>query len=159
MAPHPSTGNFPTRSPELANTQQAWLIAAVATASLAFAIALGAFGAHGLKAVLPVDRLTAFETASRYHFYSSFFLYFVAGVRLLAQPEVLNAVLLWGQRAWGYGTILFCGSIYLVSVRGVVGMESASWLGAVAPVGGLLLIAGAAAVAYQCWVLAKAPKA
>ncbi len=148
MAPHPSTGSSPIDEPRAAGPVR---LAAVAFGSLAFAIALGAFGAHGLKAVLPADRLLSYETASRYHFYSSFFLAALAALRLAVPSLSDNARIVWAQRAWGYGSLLFCGSVYLVSVRGIIGMESASWLGAVAPVGGFLLIVGAGMAALALW--------
>ena len=37
-----------------------------------FGVALGAFGAHGLKSFLAPDMLVVFETAVRYHMYHAF---------------------------------------------------------------------------------------
>lgn len=149
MAPPPSTGTSPT------NLRAAWRLATIASGSLAFAILLGAFGAHGLRDLLPPERLGAFETASRYHFYSCFVLFCLVLMRLQLRDSPTPRALGWAQRCWGWGSIVFCGSVYLVSVRGIVGLESASWLGAIAPIGGLMLISAACLLAYSCWRTAK----
>ena len=43
------------------------------------AIALGAFGAHGLKSIMTVESLQTFETGVRYQMYHALFLLFVGG--------------------------------------------------------------------------------
>lgn len=94
----------------------------------------GAFGAHALKTTLPPDRLAIWETSARYHQWSA------VGIMLAARSP--GRVLLLA------GGVLFCGSLYLLSLTGT------AWLGAVAPLGGLLLIAGWLRVAWSAW---KAP--
>ena len=154
----PSTGNSPTslqtdRTFDLGTGRTACIAGAV---SLAAAIALGAFGAHAIEAALPADRLDAYQTASQYHFYSCFFLFVLALTRSVIGRGSLtgrgdattDARLAQAQACWGWGTLVFCGSVYLVSVRGLIGMETASWLGAIAPIGGTLLIVGAGLAAW-----------
>ena len=138
-------------SSPLGNGRTAWIAAA---ASLAVAIVLGAFGAHALEVALPADRLDAYRTASQYHYYSCFFLFVLALTRahLGTNQPAVDATLSKAQACWGWGSILFCGSVYLVSVRGLIGMEPASWLGAVAPLGGTLLIIGAV---LAVWAVAR----
>ena len=91
------------------------------------AVALGAFGAHGLQEVLDAGRLGTFETAVRYQMFHALGLLAVAalGPRACRSAPLLLA-----------GTVVFCGSLYLL-VAGAPG-----WFGAVAPVGGVLLIGG-----------------
>jgi len=98
-------------------------------------VAIGAFGAHGLRPMLEASgRFDTFETAVRYQFYHTLALLAV-GVLAVARPELRDsldttAVL------WLGGIFLFSGSLYLLCFTGV------TKLGAVAPIGGLLLIAG-----------------
>ncbi|AII53264.1 MULTISPECIES: DUF423 domain-containing protein [Hymenobacter] len=97
-------------------------------------VAIGAFGAHGLRAMLEASgRFDTFETAVRYQFYHTLALLAV-GVLLHARPELR----LLGTAAWLWtgGVIVFSGSLYLLCFTGI------TKLGAVAPIGGLLLIAG-----------------
>ena len=102
-----------------------------------------------METALGPDRLDAYETANRYHFYSCFFLFGIGGLReRFRENPRLNHILLRAQTVWGWGTLVFCGSVYLVAVRGLIGLENAAWLGAVAPIGGLLLITGAALAAW-----------
>jgi len=101
----------------------------------ALTVAIGAFGAHGLRPMLEASgRFDTFETAVRYQFYHTLALLAV-GVLAVARPELRDpldttAVL------WLGGIFLFSGSLYLLCFTGI------TKLGAVAPIGGLLLIAG-----------------
>ncbi len=114
------------------------------TSSLAFrisalfgflAVALGAFGAHGLKALLARHDTTAiWETAALYHLVHSAVLLLVAGREPLSRG------------AWGLfaaGILIFSGSLYLLAVTNV------RWLGAITPLGGLCLLAGWLALALR----------
>ena len=97
-------------------------------------VAIGAFGAHGLRAMLEASgRFDTFETAVRYQFYHTLALLAV-GVLLHVRPELR----LLGTAAWLWtgGVIVFSGSLYLLCFTGI------TKLGAVAPIGGLLLIGG-----------------
>jgi uncharacterized membrane protein YgdD (TMEM256/DUF423 family) len=95
-------------------------------------VALGAFGAHALKDKLTPEQLARFETAVRYQFYHAFAL---LGVSLLSRawPELNFAVAGWCFVA---GITVFSGTLYLIDLTGIRA------LGAVTPVGGLLLLAG-----------------
>ncbi len=87
-------------------------------------VALGAFGAHGLKNLLAANQtLEIWHTASWYHLLHAVLLYNVAGRRL---PFRLITA----------GILIFSGSLYVLAATGI------KWLGAITPVGGLLLIAG-----------------
>jgi uncharacterized membrane protein YgdD (TMEM256/DUF423 family) len=107
---------------------------AIGAVSAAIAVAAGAFGAHGLRARLPVDMLAVFEIAVRYQMYHALALVAV-GLALAGghgRPRLLRA----SGWLFAVGTVAFCGSLYLLSLGGV------RWLGAVAPVGGAALIGG-----------------
>ena len=104
----------------------------------ALSVALGAFGAHGLKDKLNEYTLGIFETAVRYQFYHVFAL---VAVGLLFQ-SYNNGWMLWSGRLFIAGMILFCGSLYALTYFLANNNESMKWLGAVTPFGGLCFIAG-----------------
>ena len=90
-----------------------------------FGVALGAFGAHGLKDVLSENGTAAiWQTAVLYHL-----LHAVAS--LWASER--RPLVLW---IWVAGTVVFSGSLYVLALTNI------RWLGAITPVGGLLLLAG-----------------
>jgi uncharacterized membrane protein YgdD (TMEM256/DUF423 family) len=104
----------------------------------ALSVALGAFGAHGLKDKLNESTLGIFETSVRYQFYHVFAL---LAVGLLFQ-SFNNGWMLWSGRLFIAGIILFCGSLYLLTYFLANNNESMKWLGAITPFGGLCFIAG-----------------
>jgi uncharacterized membrane protein YgdD (TMEM256/DUF423 family) len=101
------------------------------------AVALGAFGAHGLRDSLTPQALALWRTAVDYQMFHSLALLALA---LTPPASAAKAV---GIAGWlfGIGVVLFCGSLYLLAWSG------RGWLGAVAPVGGLALLVGWAALA------------
>lgn len=102
------------------------------------AVALGAFGAHGLKARLAEDMLAVYQTGVQYHFYHGFAL-LITGLVMIQAPKV--TAFRWAGVLFIIGTLIFSGSLYLLAISGT------RWLGAITPIGGLLLIAGWAALA------------
>jgi len=116
----------------------------LASLSGMLAVVLGAFGAHALKDRLDEYALGIFETAVQYHFYHSFALLAV-GVIALSQPQ--TAMLKSSGWLFLVGILVFCGSLYLLSVTGV------RWLGAITPLGGLAFIGGWACLAATGWKL------
>lgn len=93
-------------------------------------IALGAFGAHALKSALSPAMLEVFETGVRYQMYQGLGLLALGAIPLYSRggrraPPLLLA-----------GTLVFSGSLYVLSFSGV------KWLGAITPIGGLLMLAG-----------------
>ena len=97
------------------------------------AVALGAFGAHGLKTRIAPDLMTAYQTGIEYHFYHALGMILV-GLAALHLPE--SALLKGAGWAMLAGIILFCGSLYLLSLTGM------RWLGAITPLGGVSFLAG-----------------
>ena len=108
----------------------------------ALGVALGAFGAHGLKKVLDTHLFEVYETAVLYQFLHAFAL-LVAGL-WLKQGGAAGLLRLAGW-AWLAGVALFSGSLYLYVFSGV------HWLAIVTPVGGSLFILGWLAAARAAW--------
>ena len=104
-------------------------------------VAAGAFGAHALKDRLSADMLATFEVGVRYQMYHAFALIAAAWAQA-RWPGALATASGWLFVA---GTIVFSGSLYLLSLTGQ------RWLGAVTPVGGLAFLAGWFCLACACW--------
>ncbi|MBE7170009.1 MAG: DUF423 domain-containing protein [Williamsia sp.] len=120
------------------------LIAAVLGA---ISVALGAFGAHGLKKILPPESILTFETGVRYQFYHTFALLAVA----ILFDKVQGRFLLWSGYSFLAGIILFSGSLYalaFIQESGNVGLRK---LGIITPFGGLFFIAGWLLLAAAVW--------
>ena len=92
------------------------------------AVALGAFGAHGLD-----DRLTelgtsdTYQTAVLYHFFHGLMLVILAGRPIFRRGPYLSFLA---------GILVFSGSLYILAVTGV------RWLGAITPIGGVAFLVG-----------------
>lgn len=104
-------------------------------------VAAGAFGAHGLKSRLSPEMLSIFETGVRYQMYHAFALISTAW----AQSKWPSSLVKTSGWLFAIGTILFSGSLYLLSVSGV------RWLGAITPLGGLAFLAGWVCLAWAVW--------
>lgn len=109
-----------------------------AAISLALAVVLGSVGAHGLRPHLTPEQFNSWETAAKYQVYQSLGLLIVSMAYIAGMVHQTRA--LWAMRVLAAGMMAFCVSLYLRSSSPVTGMEF-GWLGPVAPVGGLLLIA------------------
>ena len=101
------------------------------------AVALGAFGAHALKEALAPEQLQSFEIGVRYQFYHALATIAVGLILFFRKTPML----LWAGWLFTAGTVLFSGSLYLLSVQDILQLSS-TWLGPVTPIGGSLLILG-----------------
>ena len=99
---------------------------------LALAVAIGAFGAHGLKAHLSTEMLQTYKTGVEYHFYHALGLLLIGILSISFPSGLLN----WSAILLTIGIILFSGSLYVLAITGI------KWLGAITPFGGLSFIAG-----------------
>ena len=119
----------------------------------AIAVVLGAFGAHALKAQLPVDRLQIFETGVRYQFMHALALIVLSlSMANAIKQEHTEFVTKWMKRAataLTIGIILFSGSLYLLSTNSILPFSIGDWMGPITPIGGLFFISG-----WTCWVIA-----
>jgi len=100
-------------------------------------VALGAFGAHGLKTRVDPAMLAAFETGVRYQMYHSLALLAVGLAASCRESPWLD------RAGWLFlaGIVVFSGSLYVMTLTGM------RWLGAIVPLGGLAFILGWAALA------------
>ncbi|MCB0455369.1 MAG: DUF423 domain-containing protein [Aequorivita sp.] len=117
----------------------------VVTASFltAITIALGAFGAHGLKNIVEASALNTFETGVRYQMYHCLAI-LVLGLAPTIQEKIKKIVF------WFFilGIILFSGSIYLLALNEVLPFDAAK-VGFITPIGGLMFIIGWFWFAYK----------
>jgi uncharacterized membrane protein YgdD (TMEM256/DUF423 family) len=114
------------------------LFFALGALSALLAVAAGAFGAHGLRHRMAPDTLGIFEVGARYHMYHALAL-LAAAWAVTRWPGAAATTAGWLFVA---GTVVFSGSLYLLSFTGQ------RWLGAVTPVGGLAFLLGWAALAW-----------
>jgi uncharacterized membrane protein YgdD (TMEM256/DUF423 family) len=104
----------------------------------ALAVALGAFGAHGLKDVLARNGAVGiWEKAVFYHFIHVLMLFILASRRPLLKGPWFGFLI---------GIVFFSGSLYLLACTNV------RWLGAVTPLGGMSFVVG------WLWLAVAAPR-
>ena len=97
-------------------------------------VAFGAFGAHGLRDVLSAEALGWVETASRYQLIHAAAL--VALAMMPGEGDRAGRLVDTAALALFFGAFVFGSALYLLAITGL------GWLGAVAPIGGVLMIAG-----------------
>lgn len=105
----------------------------IAGALLGFlTVAIGAFGAHALKNRLTPDMLNIFEIGVRYQMYHALALILTALAYTLFPGHFFSCA----GTLFIVGTLIFSGSLYALALSG--------WkaLGAITPIGGLLLLGG-----------------
>jgi len=110
-----------------------WL--ALAAALGLSGVALGAFGAHGLRARLAAEGLATWQTAVHYHL-----LHAAAVLALALFGAATGRAVAWPAGLMAAGVLLFSGSLYALALGGP------RWLGPVTPIGGLCFLAGWAAL-------------
>lgn len=112
----------------------------IASVMMALAIAIGAFGAHGLKSIVEPNMLVIYHTGVEYQFYNTLGL-FAAAFVIYLKPESKKSVV----AAWliFIGMLIFSFSLYLLVVLNI------PVLGAITPIGGTLMIIGWLILAYS----------
>jgi uncharacterized membrane protein YgdD (TMEM256/DUF423 family) len=105
-------------------------------------VALGAFGAHGLKTRVTPEMLAVWQTGVLYHLVHALGLLLV-GVLAQLMPEAAMV----RQAGWAIllGTVLFSGSLYLLVITGI------KPLGMITPFGGIAFLAGWLLLAVAAW--------
>lgn len=97
------------------------------------AVITGAFGAHGLEALLKeYGRVDTYETAVLYHFIHAIALIIVGIIGFHKENKWLK----WAVWSFGLGILLFSGSLYVLCLTNI------GILGAITPFGGVLFIMG-----------------
>lgn len=112
-------------------------------------VGLGAFGAHGLKALVTEAQLITFETGVRYQFFHSFaliFAFFLQDKFNLTNRSSLFFLL---------GIILFSGSLYLLSLREILEWSALKFLGPITPLGGVCFLIGWGLLFFDIYKKAK----
>lgn len=127
---HPSTRKYMPRF--------FFILGAVAAG---LAVALGAFGAHGLERHVTPDRLETFKTGVLYHLLHALALLAAAW----AATQWPGGAVQWAGYLFAAGIVLFSGSLYLLV------LTDTPWLGAVTPFGGVAFIVGWALLAWGVW--------
>jgi uncharacterized membrane protein YgdD (TMEM256/DUF423 family) len=116
----------------------------IASLNLMLAVALGAFGAHGLKARVSPEQLAWWQTAVDYHFWHGLGLLAI-GLLLLNNPALTTAR--YAGLLLQIGILIFCGSLYAMT------LGAPRWFGAITPIGGLAFMAGWMFLATASWKL------
>ncbi|MHB8284244.1 MAG: DUF423 domain-containing protein [Caulobacteraceae bacterium] len=114
--------------------ERARIWAALAGVNGFMAVAAGAFGAHGVK---DIDVKALLHTGSQYQAVHA-----VAALACLALLRGAAGPASWAAALFGFGGLVFGGSLYILAMSGVK-----LW-GAVTPIGGLMLLAGWAVVIW-----------
>lgn len=102
----------------------------IAAINMAIAVALGAFGAHGLKAMVSAQQLEWWHTATLYWFVHSLGLLLVG---ILIRLNYATQTAAWLLQI---GVLIFAGSLYAMTLGAPL------WFGAITPIGGMLMIIG-----------------
>jgi len=103
---------------------------AIAAVNLALAVALGAFGAHGIKSIASPEQMAWWLTGTQYFFYHALGLLLVG---ILIKMEYTTSTTAWLLQI---GLIIFSGSLFAMT------LGAPRWLGAITPIGGTLMIIG-----------------
>jgi uncharacterized membrane protein YgdD (TMEM256/DUF423 family) len=102
------------------------------------AVILGAFGAHKLKELVPMETVSTFQTGVTYQFYHVFALLAVG----ILYAHIPSAQLIWAGRFFLTGILLFSGSLYALTLLKATETVGLRGIGAITPLGGLFFIAG-----------------
>ena len=107
-----------------------------------FCIALGAFGAHGLKNILTSDMLAIFHTGVQYHLYHALGLLFIGILLLHYAKSRLIELSGWLMLL---GIVLFSVSLYVLSLTEI------SAIGMITPFGGVSFLLAWAVLTVAIW--------
>jgi uncharacterized membrane protein YgdD (TMEM256/DUF423 family) len=105
---------------------------------MALAVVAGAFGAHALQAMLDERYRLTYHTAVTYHVYHAMAIIITGALSSAANKTFIKIAF----RCFISGLILFCGSLYMLTLLIAFANIRYSWLGAITPFGGVLFIAG-----------------
>ncbi|WP_106766442.1 DUF423 domain-containing protein [Paenibacillus faecalis] len=109
---------------------------------MALSVALGAFGAHILEGKISPDEISVYETGVQYHMIHGIAI-IITGIAAGLFGE--SRKLFWAGVLFIAGTIIFSGSLYVLSLSGI------KWLGAITPIGGVSFIAGWLVLMSSAW--------
>lgn len=112
----------------------------VATGALlgAIAVALGAFGAHGLKKIVSAETVQTFQTGVQYQMYHALALLLTGFLYEKCHPKFARIA----GTLFIIGIILFSGSLYVLTGGRAAETSSLDKAGIITPFGGVAFIAG-----------------
>ena len=114
-----------------------------ASGILLLAVALGAFGAHGIQDRVDAQAYHNWSTAAQYQFYHGLALLGLAALGGRLTSRVVSFV----RILFLLGILCFCGSLYLLAARDLLGIQGLTKiLGPITPLGGLMFTLGWATV-------------
>ena len=116
--------------------QKIFLIIGTVLAGLS--VALGAFGAHGLKKVVSPENVAVYQTGVQYQMYHALGLLLIG----LLSERILNSYLSYAGVLFVAGIVLFSGSLYLIVSLYAMNKSVPTAVGILTPIGGLFFIAG-----------------
>lgn len=117
--------------------QKMFLLLGTVLAGLA--VALGAFGAHGLKKLVGPETVSSYQTGVQYQMYHAFALILVG---ILIERWMNSQLLHTAGWLFAGGILLFSGSLYFLASLKAMNKVGVSGIGLITPIGGLLFIAG-----------------
>jgi uncharacterized membrane protein YgdD (TMEM256/DUF423 family) len=101
-------------------------------------VVLGAFGAHGLKQIVPPETVSSYQTGVQYQMYHAFALLIIGILSERLSSNLVN----WAGAFFVLGIVLFSGSLYLLASLKAMNKVGFSGIGIITPIGGLMFIAG-----------------
>ena len=111
------------------------------------AVILGAFGAHGLKKIVPPETVTTFQTGVQYQMYHALALIFVG----MLFEKTDSGIMKWAGICFIIGIVLFSGSLYLLTLLKAKNTVGLSGIGIITPFGGLFFVAGWLMMIIAIW--------
>lgn len=102
------------------------------------AVALGAFGAHGLRKIVGPETVATYQTGVQYQMYHALALLVVG----LLSERLTNSFVHYSGFFFLGGIVLFSGSLYLIVSMQALNKTIPTPVGIITPLGGLLFILG-----------------
>ena len=110
----------------------------IGTILAGLAVALGAFGAHGLKKLVGPETISTYQTGVQYQMYHALALLLLGVLYERSQSSLINFAGLF----FIAGVVLFSGSLYLLVSLKAMNKLGTTGIGIMTPIGGLLFIVG-----------------
>jgi uncharacterized membrane protein YgdD (TMEM256/DUF423 family) len=110
----------------------------IGTILAGLAVALGAFGAHGLKKLVGPETISTYQTGVQYQMYHALALLLLGVLYERSQNSLLNFAGIF----FIAGVVLFSGSLYLLVSLKAMNKISTTGVGMLTPIGGLFFIIG-----------------
>jgi uncharacterized membrane protein YgdD (TMEM256/DUF423 family) len=110
----------------------------IGTILAGLAVALGAFGAHGLKKLVGPETISTYQTGVQYQMYHALALLLLGVLYERSQSSLIN----FAGFFFIAGVVLFSGSLYLLVSLKAMNKLGTTGIGIMTPIGGLLFIVG-----------------